>query len=131
MIIQRFLLKDYDWKVAVLYNVTFKDVNIVHTILKEICNNDKIVYRSTRYIERGKLNTGFIYSNFNIKSSVIVIGEAESKQEFINTIAHEANHLQSHIATVFNINEKGEEVCYLIGNIVERMYKVFSKIICK
>ena len=107
MIIQRFLLKDYDWKVAVLYNVTFKDVNIVHIILKEICNNYKIVYRSTRYIEKGKLNIGFIYSNFNIKSSVIVIGEAESKQEFINTIANEANHLQSHIATVFNLNEKG------------------------
>lgn len=131
MIIQRFLLKDYDWKVVVLYNVTYKDVNIVHTVLKEICDNNNIVYNSTKYIEEGRLNTGFIYSNFNIKSSVIAIGQSDSKKEFINTIAHEANHLQSHIATVFNLNEKGEEVCYLIGTIIETMYKVFNKIICK
>ena len=59
----------------------------------------------------------------------MIIGKTTSKKEFINTIVHEANHLQSHIATVYNLDEKGEEVCYLIGTIVETMYNVFRKII--
>lgn len=131
MIIQRFLLKDYNWKVVVIYNINNTNVKIIHNVLKEICDDNNIIYNSTKYIEQGSINTGFIYSNFIKKSSVIVIGKCDSKHEFINTIAHEANHLQSHIATVFNLNEKGEEVCYLIGTIIETMYKVFNKIICK
>lgn len=130
MIIQRIFLNKYNWKVVVLYNATENDIIEIKTILSEICNNKETIENSVNYIKRGAYNTGFIYSNYINKASLIVIGKADSKKQLINTIAHEANHLQSHIATVFNLDEKGEEVCYLIGYIMETMFKVFNKIIC-
>lgn len=130
MIIQKIFLKKYNWRVVVLYNVTEYDINKIKSILSEICNNEDTIENSVRYIKKGEYNTGFIYSNYIDKASLIVIGKADSKRQLINTIAHEANHLQSHIATVFDLDEKGEEVCYLIGYIMEIMFKVFSKIIC-
>lgn len=128
MIAQRFYLDKYKWSVVVLYNVGQNDVEFVQDNLSKICDDKQKIKDSTRYIERGDLNTGFIYSNLDIKISLIVIGKATSNKEFLNTIVHEANHLQSHIATVYNLDEKGEEVCYLIGEVVEQMYNVFRKI---
>lgn len=128
MIAQRFYLDKYKWSVVVLYNVGQNDVEFVQDNLSKICDDKQKIKDSTRYIERGDLNTGFIYSNLDIKISLIVIGKATYNKEFLNTIVHEANHLQSHIATVYNLDEKGEEVCYLIGEVVEQMYNVFRKI---
>lgn len=128
MIAQRFYLDKYKWSVVILYNVGQNDVEFVQDNLSKICDDKQKIKDSTRYIERGDLNTGFIYSNLDIKISLIVIGKATSNKEFLNTIVHEANHLQSHIATVYNLDEKGEEVCYLIGEVVEQMYNVFRKI---
>lgn len=130
MICQRIFLKKYNWKLVVLYNAKETDSDNIKNILSEICNDEYTINKSVRYIAKGEYNTGFIYSNYISKASLIVIGKATSKQQFINTIAHEANHLQSHIATVYNLDEKGEEVCYLIGNIIEKMFKAFNKIIC-
>lgn len=128
MIAQRFYLDKYKWSVVILYNVGQNDVEFVQDNLSKICDDKQKIKDSTRYIKRGDLNTGFIYSNLDIKISLIVIGKATSNKEFLNTIVHEANHLQSHIATVYNLDEKGEEVCYLIGEVVEQMYNVFRKI---
>lgn len=129
MIGQRFYLDKYEWSVVVLYNVDSDDSEFIKDNLSKICNDRKLIKNSTKYIEQDIPNTGFIYSNFNDKISLIIVGKTTSKKEFINTIVHEANHLQSHIATVYNLDEKGEEVCYLIGTIVETMYNVFRKII--
>ena len=129
MIIQKIFLKKYNWKVVVLYDATENNTDEIKAMLSEICDNINTIESSVRYIKKGEYNTGFIYSNYIDKASLIVIGRADSKRQLINTITHEANHLQSHIATVFNLDEKGEEVCYLIGYIMETMFKVFSKII--
>ena len=128
MIAQRFYLDKYEWSVVVLYDAGCNDVEFIQDNLSKICDDKQKIKDSTRYIERGDLNTGFIYSNLDIKISLIVIGKATSNKQFLNTIVHEANHLQSHIATVYNLDEKGEEVCHLIGEVVERMYDVFRKI---
>ena len=129
MIGQRFYLDKYQWAVVVLYNVDSGDTEFVQDNLSKICKDKMLIKNSTRYIEQDILNTGFTYSNFDNKITLIVISKSTSNKEFLNTIIHEANHLQSHIATVYNLDEKGEEVCYLIAHIVETMYGVFKKII--
>ena len=129
MIKQHFYLKKYHWEVVVLYNVTPTDVDYIKNLLSEICDDYGTIQDGVKYIRQGDLNSGFIYTNYDRKASIIVIGQASSKQEFLNTIAHEANHLQSHIATKYNLDEKGEEVSYLMGDIIQAMYRTFKKII--
>lgn len=41
----------------------------------------------------GKYDTGFTHTNFNKKLSIVGIGITKTKEEFINTIAHEAKHI--------------------------------------
>lgn len=129
MIKQLFRIDKYDWKVIVLYEISYRDTDYVINMLKQMDAPDYILRSAYKNVNEGQPNTGFIYSDYDKQRSIIVVSKTTSNQELIDTIVHEANHLQSHIATVFNLDEKGEEVCYLIGDIVKRMYKVFNKII--
>lgn len=130
MLRQRFYLKHYSWEVVVLYEVDKDNINEVMKILTSICNDDTVINKAFDNISANKLDTGFAYSNFNSHKTLIIISKGSSKGEVLSTIAHEANHLQSHIATVYGLDEKGEEVSYLMGTIIKNMYKVFRKIIC-
>ena len=114
----------------VLYEVGSDSAGIVIDMLESICDDDKILDSAYESLSNGKPITGFTYSDYDKRRSFMVIGKTTSSHETINTIVHEANHLKSHIATEFGIDEKGEEVCYLIGNIVRNMYNVFRKFIC-
>ena len=130
MIIQRFYIDKYDWQVVVLYEVGYRDTDYVIGILSQICDDKDIIEMAFKNVSNGKPNTGFTYSDLSERRTLMVIGKTTSNYELISTIVHEYNHLQSHIATAYNIDEKGEEVCYLIGNIVKTMFEVFRKIIC-
>ena len=129
MIKQNIYLKEYKWYITVFYNTSIDDLNDIINKLKEMDISKNDLYLAYENIIDNKINTGFIYTNFKKRETLITIGKANSKEEFINTVVHEANHLQSHIATYYNIDEKGEEVSYLIGDIVKRMYSIFKKII--
>ena len=130
MIVQKFYIDKYDWQVVVLYEVGYRNKDYVIDMLRQICNKENIINQAKANLNLDEYNTGFTYSDLDEQCSLMVIGKASSNRETVNTIVHEANHLKSHIATKYNIDEKGEEVCYLIGGIVRTMFKVFSKIIC-
>ena len=127
MIGQSFYIDKYDWQVVVLYEISYNNKDYVISMLKQICEDNKLVEKAKFNLNLRSYNTGFTYSDLDEQRSLIVIGKTTSTREMVNTIVHEANHLKSHIATVYNIDEKGEEVCYLIGSIVKTMYKVFRK----
>lgn len=131
MIKQRFYIERYDWKVVVLYETNKYDYYDIIAILKEICDDKIIFNRVSNNILSNHKNTGFTYSNLDINCSLIIISETTSKDEFIDTLVHEIDHLQAHIATVYNIDMKSEEAAYLIGGIAKTMFYVFRKIISK
>ncbi len=79
----------------------------------------------------GEKNSGFTHTNFNEKLSIVAIGKSDSKKQFLNTIVHEAKHIQSHICMYYDVPEDGEDAAYLIGYIVMKMYEAFNKIICQ
>lgn len=81
------------------------------------------VYEIFRDIEFIRYNIGYTYTNLNNKESLILIGLQDDDSQLINTIAHEARHLQQHIANTEKLDENSESVCYLIGYIVQQIYK--------
>ena len=80
-------------------------------------------------VELGQKDSGFTYTDFKRKQSIVGIGKSTSNSQLLNTIVHEAKHIQSHICKYYHINESGEDAAYLIGYIVQKMYKVFKDIL--
>lgn len=67
-------------------------------------------------------NSGFTHSDMSNKTSVVAIGRASTKKEFLNTLMHELKHLQSHICKYYNVKEDDEDAAYLIGYLTSRIY---------
>lgn len=77
----------------------------------------------------GELNSGFTATDYSKRLSVVGIGLTTSKSELINTIVHEAKHVQSNICKYYNVPEDGEIAAYLIGYLTMNMYKCFKDLI--
>ena len=77
-------------------------------------------------VELGQDNSGFTHTDFNKKRSIVGIGKTTSKEQFMNTIVHEAKHVQSNICEYYDVPEDGEQAAYLIGYLVMRMYRCFK-----
>ena len=77
----------------------------------------------------GEKNTGFTYTDFDKRKTIIGISKATSQEQFLNTIVHEAKHAQSHICRYYNVKEDSEGSAYLIGFIIQNMHRVFRNMI--
>lgn len=116
------------WYVYVYYGVNKHNINEVVQALQSLNCPSKDILTATRIMSTG-LNTGMTYSNSKIKTSLVCIGEADSKEQFLNTVVHESKHVQSHICWYYHIKEDSEQAAYLIGHIVQRMYKMLQIIL--
>ena len=112
---QQFKIRKYDWNVVIYYTVDEQQKTDIITELKELQPNKQTFEKLERNLINAELDTGFIYSSFYKKSSLIVIHKASSIGEFINTFVHEKNHLEMHICEALDINPYSEEAAILSG----------------
>lgn len=74
----------------------------------------------------GSEDTGFTQTDFSKRLSIVGISNVSSEEQLINTIVHEAKHVQSAICKYYNVSEDGEDAAHLIGFIVQKMYNKFK-----
>lgn len=77
----------------------------------------------------GEPNTGFTQTDFSKRQSIVGISNVTNKSQLINTIVHEAKHVQSHICRYYNVDEDSEQAAYLIGYIVQKMHLKFKELL--
>ena len=127
MIAQYVQLGDRDWNVLIYYNVQPEDfVEVADSLIQLDCPKEDLK-KALKTLRRK--NTGFTFTNEDYKMSIVCIGEASNVGQFVNTVIHEAKHVQSHICSYYNIEETSEKAAYLIGHLVHRMYMILEKII--
>ena len=130
MLVQHFILEQYDWSIKVYYAVYRY---YVEDILKDlddlnISNYEYLKVKQSLYKE--EVNTGFTYTDYNKKTSVIVIGLTTSAAEFQNTFDHEKGHVVMHISEYYHINPYSEDFQYLAGDIGKKMFPYAKSFLC-
>lgn len=131
MIIQDIYLDEYDWEIRVYYAV---NDYYAKEILKELEEYNPTIseYETIKNLmENYEYNTGFTFTNYQQKCSLVVIGLTTCPAEFQNTFDHEKGHLAVHIAQYYNIDPYGEEFQYLVGNIGKLLFPIAKNFICE
>lgn len=113
------VIGDDKWRVVVFY--VGEDPQLLRQCLEELHATKKQIQQAFDVLSSP--NTGLTYSCERCKRSVVAIGRATSQGELINTIVHEAKHLQSAICEHYGIEEDTEQASYLIGFIVQQIYE--------
>jgi hypothetical protein len=63
--------------------------------------------------------------------SIVLFEIPDSREDFINSVVHEAEHIKQAMLEVYNVDDRGEAPAYTIGYIIERMFSVFKYLICR
>lgn len=130
MIRQRFYIKEYDWWVTAYYAVSRYNIGEIMYSLYSIGCDGEYMQTAYRNLKANKIDSGLTHSNYMTRQSVMVTALSSSAKQFHQALMHEIRHLQSHIATTFFLDEKSEQVCYLLDEIVGLTHETTSKLLC-
>lgn len=119
-------LREYDWTVYLFFNSRPSDSDEILAYLRSFgCKGDNL-YNANRSLKNGRKNEGLTYSNYQKRVSVLVVGQASSLDELMNSSAHEIDHLAKHIVEANGIDVFSEEASYLVGDLTQKIYTVIE-----
>lgn len=130
MIVQVVYLEKYDWLLKVYYEVETKDQDIILNELDSIDCSPKAFYSLADQLESGHLNTGFTYTDNQLRVTFIIISKTTSASEFQNTFDHEKGHAAIHIANALHLDLTGESFQYLQGDIGKELFRGARRFLC-
>lgn len=118
---------DGRWRVVVLYDVQPGDIRDVAQLMS-LMGADTADIRDAADNLSG-WNAGMTYTSFPQQTSLVCIGRADSLREFLNTVSHETDHVQAHVAEYYGVTLGTEQAAYLQGYIGGRLFEfVISEI---
>lgn len=129
MICQDIYLPKQDWHIRAFYAVTHYNISEILLSLKEARASDADMEVAFENLSSGNVNTGLCFSGNHV--TILVISIASSAEQFFNSLIHETHHASTHIASALGYDLKGEEVCYLAGEIAQQMYPIVYEYLCK
>lgn len=131
MMKQCIYLDSCGWTLTVYYVVSVPDIDAILDKLESTGCKEKELCKAERNLLSGDLNVGLTYSNLETRSTVMVIGAADSPEQFADTLIHERGHLVMHISRADGLDPFGEEVQYINGEAARKMFSVSSKFLCE
>lgn len=116
---QNLRIDRYGWDIYIYYTVDEGQKSEILTRMYEMGCDGKVLTSIRKNLESSEEDTGFTYTNYSKRCSILVIHKASSIGEFINTFEHERNHLEMHICEALDINPYSEEAAYMSGDIAQ------------
>lgn len=117
------------WSIVLFVNVDYDKFDIIESALTDILAPISVIdeiYDKISY----KLNSGVTYTNSKYKTSVVCVNKTTTREQLINTISHEADHVQTDICNYYNVPLDSEQAAYLIGYLVGKMYYSSRRLFC-
>ena len=117
------------WSIVLFVDVDYDKFDIIESALTDILAPISVIdeiYDKISY----EYNSGVTFSNPNYRTSVVCINKSTSREELINTISHEADHVQDAICKYYDVPLESEDAAYLIGYLVSKMYYHSRRLFC-
>lgn len=126
-----FRLDDYDWEVVYMLAVESDDIDEVLDVMYDVGCSDKVLYDVENMILGRCCDVGYSWTSRKERKSLITISRASSLMEFINTFAHEIDHVEKHIAKALRFDPYSERASRLVGDMVGRLFNdIINKLLC-
>ena len=108
----------YNWDIEIFIVIKNVNPNIIQDELESMDCPLHIMHKSFKLLTTG-INSGFTYTNKKLNKSILVINVSSSSDEYINTFAHEKNHVEMHICKKYGIDPYSEEAAELSGELAQ------------
>lgn len=117
------------WSIVLFVDVDYDKFDVIESALTDILAPISVIDKIYDKISY-KLNSGVTFTNSDYRTSVVCINKTTTREELINTISHEADHVQDAICDYYNVPLDSEQAAYLIGYLVGKMYYTSRSLFC-
>lgn len=117
------------WSVVLFVDVDYNRFDVIESTLTDMLAPISVIDKIYRKISY-KYDSGVTYSNYDFRTSVVCINKTTSREELINTISHEADHVQTDICKYYDVPLDSERAAYLMGYLVGKMYYKSRRLFC-
>ena len=121
---------DNKWKVIVYYNIDYNLFHYVADELRSLGMSSKRIERIAYLSFTGEVKA-FTVTNAARQTSVVGFNYHKTIKDYVNSIAHEAEHVKQHMLDAYLVADKNEPPAYTIGFLVSKMLMFFLKMIQK
>lgn len=102
------------------------DTDEISRALEDMGCTGEALLEARRHLAKDSENRGLTYSNVGGRESVVAVGRSGDLASGVNTIAHELLHVVQHVCEQDGISMTGEEACYIMGELCERVFLTCS-----
>lgn len=131
MITHVFHIHQHDWLVKAYINSDDSDADLILGELWSVGADMDTMRSAFRNLRGGQKNTGLTYTSVWYKTTIMVVSESTSAEEFFNSLVHEMCHAKTHICDYLGIDLKSEEASYFIGGLARDMYPKVRHLLCE
>ena len=117
--IRRVINCDNYWKVVIYYNVDYNFFDIISNELEDLGCTDDII--DILYYNLKKKAKAVTISKPARRRSVVLFNVHNSYYDYINSIAHEAEHVKQSMLKYYRVKDDDEPPAYTIGFLVMKM----------
>ncbi len=107
------------WAVIFAYDIGLRDLDEIGDWLDALGASESDIRRASQVIMG--TNTGFTFSNPNLKMSVTCISDASDDAQWWDTVVHEIDHVQKAICSHYDVPLGTEDAAYLQGYIMRQI----------
>lgn len=126
--IKQILKVSNKWKVVIYYNVNHNLFYYIKQELKQFKIPNSIINRVEAKLKHNKIKAVTI-NNTEQHISFVIFNMHKSKEDYINSIIHESEHVKDAILKAYNIQNYGEPPAYTIGYLASKMLKIIDDVI--
>lgn len=110
------------WAVILAYDVDVADLDELASWLDALGCSRKDREKAIR-IALG-VNSGFTYSNSDLRMSLVVVSDATDNSQWWDTLVHEVDHVQSAICDYYDVPLGSEAAAWTQGYIMRKIIDV-------
>lgn len=110
---------DNEWGVLLFYDFDYADRTEMSAIMDSFGVYDAEIRRALNVLFDP--NSGMTISRPDLRMSAMFISDATSVEQFIDTVAHEIDHVQSAICDYYGIDYGGEDAAWLQGFLAQKV----------
>lgn len=125
MIRGEFNIEKY-WKVIVYFDVDYSLSGFIEKELERLGFSEEPLEEMWDIMSSGEAKA-VTCSNVRNHVSVVLFNNHISKEDYINSIVHESEHVKQAVLEVYDVEDSGESPAYTVGYIVMKIYSLFIK----
>lgn len=113
------------WGIVLCYNLKERDEQDIVNYMMSLGSDEEGAYKAVNVLF-GQENAGLCVTNMALRMSLIFIGDADSSEQWWDTLSHELYHAQQTIIEYYDVPPDTEDAAWTMGYLMRKSVELVA-----